>query len=62
MADTTSGLSALLRAAEAGRLPDSTTALALLPDAPVAELVSVAESLTLAGFGEGSATSAACPF
>jgi FO synthase len=52
MADTTSGLSALLRAAEAGRLPDSTTALALLPDAPVAELVSVAESLTLAGFGE----------
>ena len=52
MADTTSGLSALLRAAEAGQRPDSAAALALLPEAPVEELLGVAESLTLAGFGE----------
>jgi FO synthase len=52
MADTTSGLNALLRAAESGRRPDSTAALALLPDAPVTQLLQVAESLTLAGFGE----------
>ena len=52
MADTTSGLSALLRAAEAGRRPDPATALALLPEAPVEELLPSAESLTLAGFGE----------
>jgi FO synthase len=52
MADTTSGLSALLRAAEAGQRPDSAAALALLPEAPIEELLGVAESLTLAGFGE----------
>ena len=52
MADTTSSLSALLRAAEAGRRPDPSEALALLPEAPVADLLPVAESLTLAGFGE----------
>jgi FO synthase len=52
MADATSGLSALLRAVEAGRRPDSAAALAVLPEAPLEELVPVAESLTLAGFGE----------
>jgi FO synthase len=52
MADTTSGLNALLRAAESGRRPDSAVALELLPAAPVDELLGVAESLTLAGFGE----------
>jgi len=52
MADTTSGLSTLLRAADAGRLPDSAAALASLPEAPVAELLPIAEALTLAGFGE----------
>jgi FO synthase len=51
MADATTGLSALLRAVEAGRRPDSAAALAVLPDAPLAELLPVAESLTLAGFG-----------
>jgi FO synthase len=51
MADATSGLSALLRAVEAGRRPDPAAALAVLPDAPLAELLPVAESLTLAGFG-----------
>jgi FO synthase len=51
MARASSGLSALLRAAEAGR-PDSAEALALLVEAPTAELLTVAESLTLAGFGE----------
>ena len=53
MADATSSLSALLRAVEAGRRPDSAAALAVLPDAPLAELLPVAESLTLAGFGDG---------
>ena len=38
MARATSGLSALLRAAEAGRRPDSAEALAWLPDAPAAAL------------------------
>lgn len=52
MAGTSSGLSALLSATEAGRRPDATDALALLPDAPVEELLPVAESLTLSGFGE----------
>ena len=52
MADTTSGLSALLRAAEAGRRPAPAEALALLPEAAVTDLLPVAESLTLAGFGE----------
>ena len=52
MANTTSGLSALLRAAEAGRRPDPPMALALLPEAPGEELLPSAESLTVAGFGE----------
>ena len=52
MAHTSQGLSALLRAAEAGRRPDAADALALLPDAPVEQLLPLAESLTVAGFGE----------
>ena len=52
MARTTHSLGALLRAAEAGRRPDSADALELLADAPLAQLLPVAESLTLAGFGE----------
>src|SRR3981189_2596606 len=52
MGRTTQSLGALLRAAEAGCRPDSADALELLVDAPPAELLPVAESLTLAGFGE----------
>ncbi len=52
MAHTTSGLSALLRAAEAGQRPDPAAALAFLPEAPLEELLPRAESLTVAGFGE----------
>jgi FO synthase len=52
MARAASSLSALLRAAEAGRRPDAAEALTCLVDAPTAELLPVAESLTLAGFGE----------
>jgi len=52
MGRTTHGLGALLRAAEAGRRPDSADALELLVDAAPAALLPVAESLTLAGFGE----------
>ena len=52
MARATHSLGALLRAAEAGRRPDSTDALELLADAPLAQILPVAESLTLAGFGE----------
>ena len=52
MARTSSGLNALLRASEAGHRPDSAQAIALLIDAQAVELCSVAESLTLAGFGE----------
>jgi len=52
VARTTHSLSALLRAAEAGRRPDSADALELLVDAAPAALLPVAESLTLAGFGE----------
>jgi FO synthase len=51
MARAYSGLSALLRAAETGR-PDAAEALAWLPEAPAADLLPLAESLTLAGFGE----------
>ena len=51
MARASSGLGALLRAAESGR-PDSAEALAWLPEAPAADLMPPAESLTLAGFGE----------
>jgi len=47
-----SGLSALLRAVEAGRRPEAAAAHASLIDAPVAALAPVAEALTLAGFGE----------
>jgi FO synthase len=52
MARASSGLSALLRAAEAGRRPDAPEALALLAEAQPMELLPAAESLTLAGFGE----------
>src|ERR1700678_1541779 len=52
MARASSGLSALLRAAEAGRRPDSAAALEVLAEAPAGELLAAAESLTLAGFGE----------
>jgi FO synthase len=52
MARATQSLAALLRAAEASRRPDSADALEWLVDAPLAELLPVAESLTLAGFGE----------
>jgi 2-iminoacetate synthase ThiH len=52
MARAPSSLSALLRAAEAGRRPDAAEALTCLVDAPTAELLPVVESLTLAGFGE----------
>ncbi len=51
MASASSSLGALLRAAENGR-PDSAEALAWLPEAPAADLLPPAESLTLAGFGE----------
>jgi FO synthase len=51
MARAPSGLSALLRAAETGR-PDSAEALAWLAKAPAADLLPLAESLTLTGFGE----------
>jgi FO synthase len=51
MARPPAGLGALLRAAAAGRRPESAEA-ALLIEAPAAELAGVAESLTLAGFGE----------
>src|ERR1700692_3907604 len=51
MARASSGLGALLRAAESGR-PDSAEALAWLPEAPAANLLPVTESLTRAGFGE----------
>ncbi len=47
-----SGLSALLRAAEAGRAPDAVNAVRWLIDAPATHLAPVAESLTLAGFAE----------
>ena len=52
MARASAGLSALLRAAESGRRPDSSEALAVLVEAPAEELLPAAESLTLAGFGE----------
>jgi FO synthase len=52
MARATSGLSSLLSAAAAGRRPDPAEALAALLEAPAVELLPVAESLALAGFGE----------
>ena len=51
MARASSGLGALLRNVESGR-PDSAEALAWLPEAPAANLLPLAESLTLEGFGE----------
>ena|ERR1700722_19720905 len=50
MARAASGLSALLCAAETSR-PDAPEALAWLPETPAADLLPLAESLTLAGFG-----------
>jgi FO synthase len=47
-----SGLSALLHAAQTGRRADAADAMAWLIDAPAKDLEAVAESLTLAGFGE----------
>jgi FO synthase len=52
MARPSSGLSALLRAAAAGRRTESAEATKFLPEAPAAELLEVAKSLTVAGFGE----------
>jgi FO synthase len=52
MARASSRLNALLRAAEAGRRIDSAAALDVLAERPAAELLDVAEALTLAGFGE----------
>ncbi|HEY0340273.1 MAG TPA: 7,8-didemethyl-8-hydroxy-5-deazariboflavin synthase CofG, partial [Steroidobacteraceae bacterium] len=51
MAAATSGLNTLLRAVETGGRLDAAAALAVLPDAPVAELLPNAESLALSGFG-----------
>src|ERR1700734_3866964 len=45
-------LTALLGAVADGRGPTPDETLALLPDAPVRDLLPIAESLTLAGFGE----------
>ena len=50
MARASSGLDALLRAAESGR-PEAAEALAWLPEAPAADLMPLAESLTRSGFG-----------
>ena len=51
MAHPSQSLSALLRAAEAGGRPEAADALTRLPEAPLSELLPVAEALTLAGFG-----------
>ena len=51
MAHPSTGLSALLRAIEAGQRPDAAEALAILPAAPVSALLPAAEALTLSGFG-----------
>jgi FO synthase len=52
MARSSPGLSALLRAVEAGRRPDADEAIAELVAAPAAALLPTAERLTRAGFGE----------
>ena len=52
MVRVASDLGALLRATEAGRRPEASEALTLLVPAGADELSRVAESLTLAGFGE----------
>jgi FO synthase len=51
MAHSPSGLSALLRSVEAGHRPDAARAAPLIA-AQAADLMAVAESVTLAGFGE----------
>lgn len=51
MASPSAGLSALLRAAEAGHRPAAAESAWLIA-APATQLVGVAETLTLAGFGE----------
>jgi FO synthase len=51
MARPSTSLSALLHAVETGNRPDAAQALAILPEAPASELLPVAESLTLRGFG-----------
>ena len=52
MARASTGLSALISEAVAGRRPVSADALDWLLDAPAAALMAAAESLTVAGFGE----------
>jgi len=51
MAHTSPRLNTLLRAVATGHRPAAAEALGLLPEASAAELMPVAESLTLAGFG-----------
>jgi FO synthase len=51
MAPTTSSLNAVLCAAETGRRPEASEALASLVEASSTQLLPVAEALTLAGFG-----------
>jgi FO synthase len=51
MARTSTRLSALLQAIGAGRRPETSDVLAVLPEAAVSELLPMAESLTLSGFG-----------
>jgi len=51
MAHSSARLNALLRAVETGHRPELAEALELLPEAPVSELLSTAETLTLEGFG-----------
>ncbi len=52
MAHASSGLSVLLRRIAAGHRPDSAEALTVLAESATAELLPIAEALTLAGFGE----------
>lgn len=52
MASAASSLSELLRRVAAGERPGATDALELLPQASCAQLLPVAEALTLSGFGE----------
>jgi FO synthase len=51
MARPSTRLSALLHAIEAGHRPEAAAALAILPEAPVSELLPLSESLTVSGFG-----------
>ncbi len=52
MANTPASLNTLLSAAANGRRLDAHDALTWLPSAPLEQLLPVAESLTVAGFGE----------